>query len=59
MKIKDSPELQKLIHERLSLWVKLLKEKPEDVPNSLHQELKMLLIVSGIVTSNDIGDEGN
>lgn len=59
MKIKDSPELQKLIHERLSLWVKLLKEKPEDVPNSLHQELKMLLILSGIATSNDIGDEGN
>ena len=44
---------KKLVFERLSLWDKLLKEDPKDVPNSLQQEFKVLLKVLGIIDTDN------
>lgn len=50
---------KKLVFERESLWEKLLKEYPKDVPNSLHQEFKVLLQTLGIISIPFISQSGN
>lgn len=42
----------KLVFERYSLWEKLLREDPKDVPSSLRFEFEVLLKTLGVLDKN-------